>query len=35
VLKEFVGGGHLANLEQPALFSAVLGDFLDAQVQAG
>lgn len=35
VLKEFAGGGHLANLEQPALFSAVLGDFLDAQVTPG
>jgi pimeloyl-ACP methyl ester carboxylesterase len=34
VLKEFVGGGHLANLEQPAHFSAVLGDFLDAHSMA-
>jgi 3-oxoadipate enol-lactonase len=34
VLNEFVGGGHLANLEQPALFSAALGDFLDAHATA-
>jgi 3-oxoadipate enol-lactonase len=32
VLEEFAGGGHLANLEQPARFSALLGDFLDASV---
>jgi pimeloyl-ACP methyl ester carboxylesterase len=31
VVEEFLGGGHLANLEQPARFSAVLGAFLDAQ----
>jgi 3-oxoadipate enol-lactonase len=31
-LEEFNGGAHLTNLEQPARFSAVLGDYLDAQV---
>ena len=30
--EEFIGSAHLANLEQPAKFSAVLGDFLDARV---
>ena len=35
VLEEFVGGGHLANLEQPAQFSAVLGDFLDTHTASG
>jgi 3-oxoadipate enol-lactonase len=30
VLEEFHDSAHLANLEQPARFSAVLGDFLDA-----
>jgi pimeloyl-ACP methyl ester carboxylesterase len=32
VLQEFTGSAHLTNLEQPARFSAVLGDFLDAHV---
>jgi 3-oxoadipate enol-lactonase len=31
-LEEFSGSAHLTNLEQPAPFSAVLGDFLDARV---
>jgi 3-oxoadipate enol-lactonase len=30
VLEEMPGTAHLANLEQPARFSTVLGDFLDA-----
>jgi 3-oxoadipate enol-lactonase len=31
-LEEFGGDAHLTNLEQPARFSQVLGDFLDAHV---
>lgn len=31
VVEEFEGAAHLANLEQPARFSALLGDFLDAR----
>jgi 3-oxoadipate enol-lactonase len=31
-LEEFSGSAHLTNLEQPARFSALLGDFLDAHV---
>ncbi|HWF57750.1 MAG TPA: alpha/beta fold hydrolase [Candidatus Dormibacteraeota bacterium] len=31
-LEEFSGSAHLTNLEQPARFSQVVGDFLDAQV---
>jgi pimeloyl-ACP methyl ester carboxylesterase len=32
MLEEFEGAGHLANLEQPARYSAVVGAFLDAHL---
>jgi 3-oxoadipate enol-lactonase len=35
VVEEFDGAAHLANLEQPARFSAVLGDFLDTHTATG
>jgi pimeloyl-ACP methyl ester carboxylesterase len=35
VVEEFDGAAHLANLEQPARFSAVLGDFLDVHTASG
>jgi len=35
VVEEFDGAAHLANLEQPARFSAVLGDFLDMHTASG
>lgn len=34
-VEEFDGSAHLTNLEQPARFSEVLGDFLDAHATAG
>ena len=34
-LKEFEGTAHLANLEQPAAFSELLGGFLDDATAAG
>ena len=34
-VEEFGGSAHLTNLEQPARFSEVLGDFLDAHATAG
>jgi pimeloyl-ACP methyl ester carboxylesterase len=35
VVEEFDGAAHLTNLEQPARFSAVLGDFLDTHTASG
>jgi pimeloyl-ACP methyl ester carboxylesterase len=35
VVEEFDGAAHLTNLEQPARFSAVLGDFLDTHTGSG
>jgi 3-oxoadipate enol-lactonase len=32
-LREFQGGAHLANLEQPQAYTAALGHFLDARLQ--